>query len=405
MSSIFLCHASEDKAIVEPIQLALASAGCEVFYDEQSLPPGGDYQARIRAAVNNCDLFVFIASSASIVAGKFTLTELKFARERWPSPINRVLPVVIDELKPRDLPNYLQAATVLTVSGSAAAEVRDAVESMLRGLRRRRSRRWVAALVIGSVAFTLSIAALLHPWRIEQANPVAVRDLELDVRAVFEGGQNAVAVRPKEVFADPWYAELRVGSSEHRTRPNTEWAPHPILSDAPVRLVATSVSSRIERWPEGRYGTWVVLGTFRDLSGPSPGLAKLFGSSHALCEVSLSTQTAENTENAMTRPIRGLSREPVLPDIPTSLDLADGLPLLKKYVFDSDTRRDLEAFLRGERVTTGPEPMPLLMEARLLLNGETLFRGVAMPIRAPHRFGAVGTIWVQMGAVWSPGVR
>ncbi|HKI05800.1 MAG TPA: tetratricopeptide repeat protein [Thermoanaerobaculia bacterium] len=159
MPSIFLCHASEDKAIAEPIQLALASAGCEVFYDEQSLPPGGDYQARIRAAVNNCDLFVFIASSASIVAGKFTLTELKFARERWPSPINRVLPVAIDGLKPRDLPNYLQAATVLTVSGSAAAEVRDAVESMLRELRRKRPRRWAAALAIGSVALTLSIAA------------------------------------------------------------------------------------------------------------------------------------------------------------------------------------------------------------------------------------------------------
>jgi len=158
MPSIFLCHASEDKAIVEPIQLALASAGCEVFYDEQSLPPGGDYQARIRAAVNSCDLFVFIASSASIVAGKFTLTELKFARERWPSPINRVLPVAIDGLKPRDLPNYLQAATILTVSGSAAAEVRDVVESMLRELRRKRSRRWAAALAIGSVALTLSIA-------------------------------------------------------------------------------------------------------------------------------------------------------------------------------------------------------------------------------------------------------
>jgi tetratricopeptide (TPR) repeat protein len=159
MPSIFLCHASEDKAIVEPIQLALASAGYEVFYDEQSLPPGGDYQARIRAAVNNCHLFVFIASSASIVAGKFTLTELKFARERWPSPIDRVLPVAIDGLKPPDLPNYLQAATVLTVSGSVAAEVRDAVESMLRELRRKRSRRWAAALAIGSVALTLSIAA------------------------------------------------------------------------------------------------------------------------------------------------------------------------------------------------------------------------------------------------------
>ncbi len=157
MPSIFLCHASEDKPFVEPIQLALASAGCEVFYDEQSLPPGGDYQARIRAAINSCELFVFIASSASIVAGKFTLTELKFARERWPSPINRVLPVTVDRLQPRDLPNYLQAATILTVSGNAAAEVRFAVESMLRDLRRKRWRRWAAALAIAIVALTVAV--------------------------------------------------------------------------------------------------------------------------------------------------------------------------------------------------------------------------------------------------------
>ena len=117
MSSVFLCHASEDKRLVEPIQLALASAGYEVFYDESSLPPGGDYHARIRDAIQQCDVFVFIASPASLTSGKFALTELKFARERWASPVNRVLPVAIDEgLKPRDLPPYLQAATILTTS-------------------------------------------------------------------------------------------------------------------------------------------------------------------------------------------------------------------------------------------------------------------------------------------------
>jgi len=130
MSSVFLCHASEDKPFVEPIQLALTSAGCKVFYDEQSLPPGGDYQARIRTAIDNCDVFVFIASAASIAPGRFTLTELQFVRERWPSPVARVLPVATAGIKPQDLPSYLQAATVLTVRGNTAAEVRSAVEGI-----------------------------------------------------------------------------------------------------------------------------------------------------------------------------------------------------------------------------------------------------------------------------------
>ena len=131
MPSIFLCHASEDKPLVEPMQLALASAGYEVFFDQQSLPPGGDYQARIRAAILLCDVFVFVASPASVASGKFTLTELRFARERWPSPVDRVLPVAIGGLKPSELPPYLQAVTVLTVSGNLAAEVRAATEAMI----------------------------------------------------------------------------------------------------------------------------------------------------------------------------------------------------------------------------------------------------------------------------------
>lgn len=47
MPSTFLCHASENKSLVEPIQLAHLGTGYEVFYDEHSLPPDGDYQVRI----------------------------------------------------------------------------------------------------------------------------------------------------------------------------------------------------------------------------------------------------------------------------------------------------------------------------------------------------------------------
>lgn len=175
MPSVFLCHASEDKPIVEPIQLALASAGCQVFYDEQSLPPGGDYQARIHAAIMKCDVFVFVASPASLAEGKFTLTELKFARDRWASPVNRVLPVVLSGLKPSDLPQYLRAATVLIVRGNAAAEVRATVETMLRALKR--PRRLAVTLAVGGAALTLSLTVTrftgpTHPTKPSLPAPV-----------------------------------------------------------------------------------------------------------------------------------------------------------------------------------------------------------------------------------------
>jgi TIR domain len=132
MAKIFLCHASEDNRHAEPIQLALSSAGHEVFYDENSLPPGGDYHERIYQAIKQCDLFVFLVSRASIDQGKYTVTELKFAREKWPSPVNRVLPVSLENIPIGEIPPYLTAATILTIKGNPAAEVRASAEALLR---------------------------------------------------------------------------------------------------------------------------------------------------------------------------------------------------------------------------------------------------------------------------------
>jgi len=151
MPSVFICHASEDKPAVEPIALALTNAGCQVFYDEQSLPAGGDYQGRIEAAIAGCDVFVFIASAASTAPERFTLSELKFARQRWPSPIDRVLPVAIGGISPSALPAYLQAVTIFTASGNLAAEVRNEVEGML-ARQRGKSRRWVPVAVLAVAA-------------------------------------------------------------------------------------------------------------------------------------------------------------------------------------------------------------------------------------------------------------
>ena len=63
---IFLSYASEDRPQAEEIQLALAGAGHEVFFDRESLPAGGDYHTRIKASVDAADLFVFLISPDSV---------------------------------------------------------------------------------------------------------------------------------------------------------------------------------------------------------------------------------------------------------------------------------------------------------------------------------------------------
>jgi hypothetical protein len=130
---IFLSYASEDRPQAEEIQLALAGAGHEVFFDRQSLPAGGDYHARIKASVDDAELFVFLISPDAVDPGGYTLTEMGYARSRWPHPKGHVLPVVLRPTDFKTIPAYLKSVTVLEPSGNAAAEVVAAVERLADG--------------------------------------------------------------------------------------------------------------------------------------------------------------------------------------------------------------------------------------------------------------------------------
>jgi hypothetical protein len=50
------------------------------------LPAGESYNDRIRAAIGESDLFLFLISPEAVAPGRYTLAELDFARERWPHP-------------------------------------------------------------------------------------------------------------------------------------------------------------------------------------------------------------------------------------------------------------------------------------------------------------------------------
>ena len=89
---IFLSYPSQDRELVEPIYLALRAQGHKVFFDRAELPPGEEYDNRIRAAIESADLLIFILSPNAVDAGSYTLTELEIARKTWEHPAGRVLP-------------------------------------------------------------------------------------------------------------------------------------------------------------------------------------------------------------------------------------------------------------------------------------------------------------------------
>ncbi len=126
--SIFICYATPQRAQAEEIAQALSNAGHTVFFDQQSLVASADYNDRIRRAIERADRFVFLASRDALTLGRFTLTELAFARERWPSADGHVFPVMIDpSLKIEDFPVYLRSVHAIAVQGNAAAEVAAAI--------------------------------------------------------------------------------------------------------------------------------------------------------------------------------------------------------------------------------------------------------------------------------------
>jgi hypothetical protein len=60
---VFLCYSSEDRNLVEPISLALRAQGHRVFFDRSDLPPGEEYDMRIRRAMEKVAVVYFHAES------------------------------------------------------------------------------------------------------------------------------------------------------------------------------------------------------------------------------------------------------------------------------------------------------------------------------------------------------
>ena len=168
---IFLSYASEDKATAESITFSLRDRGHTVFLDRDDLPAGESFDHQIERAVNESDIFIFLISPDSVTEGRYTLTELKFARHKWRSPNNRVLPVMARKTPLEQVPTYLKAITILEPTGNVAAETSAAVDEM----RPRSSWRLVAPtlrnlwLPIAATLVVLILAFLLFDKRYESS--------------------------------------------------------------------------------------------------------------------------------------------------------------------------------------------------------------------------------------------
>ncbi len=128
--AIFLSYSSPQSEAATRIELSLKGEGHSVFRDRSSLPPGESFDARIRAAIEESDLFIFLISHESVLEGHYTLTELKFAEQKWGHPAGHVLPVLTEPVPKEAIPEFLRAVTILQPIGDIAAEVTAEVDRM-----------------------------------------------------------------------------------------------------------------------------------------------------------------------------------------------------------------------------------------------------------------------------------
>jgi hypothetical protein len=103
-------------------------------------------------------MMVFLATADALRHGAYTLSELRMAEEKWPSPAGRVIPVCLGEVPIQDLPPYLRAISVSMPVGDPVAEILAAISHADRTLRSWRvsiepiSGGLLAGLALGAIA-------------------------------------------------------------------------------------------------------------------------------------------------------------------------------------------------------------------------------------------------------------
>ena len=158
---IFISYSSKYQDLCERLRLALEAEGHDCFVDRTELEPGHPFDAELREAIAECDVFIFLVSPESVASGSYALAELNLAQQRWRHPRGRVLPVIVAPTPMASIPPYLKAVTLLQPQGELVAETLAAVTGMGNP-----ARRFLIPALIGlAVAAVIATGAFTYLWQ------------------------------------------------------------------------------------------------------------------------------------------------------------------------------------------------------------------------------------------------
>ncbi len=96
---VFLCHAACDKPKVRALYLALMHPSLDVWFDEERLLPGHDWEHEIGRAMHETDVVIICLSEAAVSKTGFVQKEIRYAldlAERQPEGAICVIPAKLE---------------------------------------------------------------------------------------------------------------------------------------------------------------------------------------------------------------------------------------------------------------------------------------------------------------------
>lgn len=175
---LFLSYSTDDRPVASRVAQALRNAGFAVFFDQNDLPPGGDFNERISRAIARSDAIICLISPGFIRAGAYTRSEVAAAELQWPSAVGRALPVMIEPVAFNQLPAWLASVTVLQPQGNPEADILTGVRRL-----RRWNQRWriVAAGLVTAVLIAAAASWAGFTYFEAEARGRTMAGLEMEI--------------------------------------------------------------------------------------------------------------------------------------------------------------------------------------------------------------------------------
>jgi formylglycine-generating enzyme required for sulfatase activity len=203
---IFLSYPSEERPVADQLRVALIGQGHDVFFDRDDLPAGGEFHSRIRQAIEQSDLMIFLLSPAAVDRGSYTINELEIAERTWPHAAGRILPVLLRPTELATVPDYLKSVSFLTTDGNLPAAVVDAVHRISRG----RTRTWLTKGGAASLVALLIAGSTLYWFARTPAEQIQGHDGSPRLRipaGAFTMGDDETTPR-RQAYTDAFYIDM-----------------------------------------------------------------------------------------------------------------------------------------------------------------------------------------------------